>query len=462
MERLEPGKRCYPIPCRDDHTICCTEFTSDMQRRLSHASPGKVCDHCFDMGGSKERGPSRLLQALPATQQLVFLLPAAAFVLLVLVTSVRIALGYPDQSSFHIYETAVLAWWLGANPYTSGILGFLYLPPYLVLFTPFALLGPRIGGILWCLLSAGLYASGLFRVSRQLSPTQPWQVLGVALLAVWFSLKANLSDGQAQVIMTGLLLHTAADLRLERWPQAAAQLALAVIFKPIALATLGLAFVLYPPLRKWLLLAILFAALLPFLHPDPSFVATEYRAALAKLLVAATPGRGDWPWLADISTLLDAVGLPFNELDQLALRTVAALATLVIVIWAQNLDRWSTNFVLLTLSLIYLTLFNPRTESVSYVALTPAIGLSAGLQLSCYSRETLGWLLLVAGVALGVSWSQPIDPWLKPAIALIYFVLIGCVIICRCRAQWLGSSDTNSGREEPPIRLRQRAKRRAH
>jgi hypothetical protein len=401
------------------------------------------------MSGPNRSGPSRRLRALQAPQQLVFLFPAAAFLLLVLVTLVRIALGYPDQSSFHVYETAVLAWWSGTNPYTSGIHGFLYLPASLVLFTPFALLGPGVGGILWCVLSAGLYASGLLRVSWQLSSKRSWQVLGVALVAVWFSLKANLSDGQAQVVVTGLLLHAAANLRQMRWPQAAAQLALAVAIKPIALAALGLAFVLYLPLRKWLLLAALFVVLLPFLYPDPSFVATVYRAALVKLLVAGSPDRGTWLWLADISTLLDAVGLPLNVLGQLVLRALAALATLAIAIRARNLDQWSTSFVLLILSLVYLTLFNPRSESVSYVALTPGIGLSAGLLLSRYSLATIGWLLLLAGVALGVPWGRSIDAWLKPAIALIYFVLIAGAIVWRCRAQWLGCGDTETAHARP-------------
>ena len=83
-----------------------------------------------------------------------------------------------------------------------------------------------------------------------------------------------------------------------------------------------------------------------------------------------------------------------NVLSQLVLRILAALVTLAIAIRARNLDQWSTSFVLLILGSVYLTLFNPRSESVSYVALTPGIGLSAGLLLSRYPYATLGWLLL--------------------------------------------------------------------
>lgn len=409
-------------------------------RSVANGSLGKVCGFVREMISPRGSASGKRLHSLPALHRLVFLLPAAAVLLLVLITLVRLALDHPDQSSFRVYASAVLAWWSGNNPYTSTshIHGFLYLPTSLVLFTPFALLGPTVGGILWCVLSAGLYVSGLFRMSRQLSSNWPWQVLGVTFVAVWFSLKANLPDGQAQVVITGSLLHAAADLKQTRWLPAAAQLALAVAIKPIALTAMGLAFVVYPPLRKWLLLTTLFAALLPFQYPDPNYVVTVYRTALMKLLFASSPERGAWPWLADISTLLDAVGLPLNVICQLMLRVVAALATLAIAIRARILDQWSTSFVLLTLSLVYLTLFNPRSESVSYVALTPAIGLSAGILLSRSSLAALGWLLLVAGVALGVPWGRSIDPWLKPAIALIYFALIASAVVWRYRAQWLG------------------------
>ncbi len=362
--------------------------------------------------------------------------------MLVLATLVLLALGYPDQSSFRIYEAASLAWWSGTNPYSAGIHGFLYLPASLVLFTPFAVLGPAIGGILWCTLSAGLYVSGMFRLSWQLSSTLPWQVVGAALLAVWFSLNFNLSDGQAQVVVTGLLLHAAANIGQARWPRAAVQLALAVAFKPIAVATLGMAFVLYPPLRKWLLLTMLFVVVLPFLNSNPIFVTTAYHAALVKLFVAGTPSRDAWPWGTDISTLLDAVGLRLNILSQFVLRILAALATLSVAIRAKKLDQWNASFVLLILSLVYLTLFNPRCESVSYVALTPGIGLCAGLQLSRNWHAPLGWLLLVGGVALGVQWGRTIDGWLKPAIALGYFILIIGAVAWRCRAQWLGTGAT--------------------
>ena len=90
--------------------------------------------------------PAEKTQALSSAQRLLAWLPAAAFLFLVTVT--RIALGYASQESFRVYTQAVRLWWSGADPYPPGIHGFLYLPTTIVLFTPFALSGRAIGGIL--------------------------------------------------------------------------------------------------------------------------------------------------------------------------------------------------------------------------------------------------------------------------------------------------------------------------
>jgi hypothetical protein len=278
-------------------------------------------------------------------------------------------------------------------------------------------------------------------MSRSLAPGHCWLVLGVSFFAVWFSIKANLPDGQAQVVMTGALFHAAADLKSARWTRAAAELALVVALKPVAIPAFGIAFVLYPPLRKPLLLAFGAALLLPFIYPQPNMVLALYVAAWDKLQIAGTPARGAWPWLADISTLLDAMKIQLTVGGQLVLRAVAAVATLAVAIRAKKANQSSASFIALALGLLYLTLFDPRCESVSYVALTPAFGLAAGLALERDPHAKLGLLLLVAGIALGVPWGKGIDPWFKPAMALLFFLLIaGAVVRGYCPA-WLGEAD---------------------
>jgi alpha-1,2-mannosyltransferase len=349
--------------------------------------------------------------------------PPLAFVMLVVVVTVRLLLGLPDGGSFHIYSEAAEKWWAATDPYGSGgIHGFLYLPASIVLFTPFALAGPKLGGAAWCVLSAGLYGSGLVRLVRRVSLTQSPAVLAVALLATLPSLNRNLSDGQAQVIMTGLLMHGAGELASKRPWRCAAFLALAVAFKPIAIAMPLLVFVLFAGVRLPLVAAAGVIVLLPVIRPDPSFAVAEYSSFLGKIAVAGTPVPGEWPWLADVATFLEARGIAVPPAGIFIIRALAAACALFVAWRARFLARPWHVCTVLALSLTYLTLFNPRTESDAYVALTPMFGLSAGLMLAHNTRSIPGWAVLGAGLALGIAWNVHIDAWLKPLLALIYIL----------------------------------------
>jgi len=346
--------------------------------------------------------------------------PLFGFGALVGVTAIRLAMGVPQASAFKTYAYAVGQWWAGIDPYGTGGYGSLYLPSSLVLFTPFAAAGPKLGGVAWCLLSAGLYGSGLMRLARLVSPAQSLPVLAIALVATLPGLNRNLSDGQAQVIMTGLLLNAASDLIVKRNWRCAALLSLAFAIKPIALPMVGLVFVLFSELRAPLVIGLCAVLLLPLIHPDPGFALAEYRNFVEKIVVAGQVSAAAWPWLADISTLLAALGIPVGQTGQLAIRVAGAGLALYLGYRARNLARVENICAVLALSLVYLTLLNPRTEFDAYVALSSVIGLSAGVVLSRSRASVLGWALLGAALVLGVPWGKQIDPWLKPALALMY------------------------------------------
>ena len=140
--------------------------------------------------------------------------------------------------------------------------------------------------------------------------------------------------------------------------------------------------------------------------------------------------------LCDLLETLDRFGLQLSIGAQTALRAAAALGMLGIAIRARRSAPESLDRTILALGLLFLTLFNPRSESVSYVALTPAFGLGAAAMLIRDARSPLGWGLLAAGVALGVPWNRTIDSWLKPALALAYLLLIASSAIRGRGAPW--------------------------
>jgi hypothetical protein len=355
--------------------------------------------------------------------------PVLGFAALVCLTAARLALGVPQASSFKVYAQAVEQWWAAIDPYGPGSHGFLYLPASIVLFTPFALAGSKLGGVAWSLLSAGVYGSGLMRLARLVSPAQSLPTLAITLLATLPGLHRNLSDGQAQVIMTGLLLNAASDLILKRTWRCAALLSLALAIKPIALSMMALAFVLFSQLRVPLAIGLCTILLLPLIHPDPGFALAEYRSFLEKIIHASTLTAASWPWLADISTLVAALGIEISQPGQLAIRVLGAGLALVLGYRARCLSPTTNVCAVLALGLIYLTLFNPRTESDTYVALSSMIGLSAALVLVRKRSSVLGWALLCSALALGIPWRRQIDPWFKPALALMYAVYWSWILL---------------------------------
>src|SRR5260370_38834994 len=60
----------------------------------------------------------------------------------------------PEANSVVVnYRQGALGWWAGSDIFGPGIAGFVYLPSFAVLYTPFALLGEPWGDILWRLVS---------------------------------------------------------------------------------------------------------------------------------------------------------------------------------------------------------------------------------------------------------------------------------------------------------------------
>jgi hypothetical protein len=347
----------------------------------------------------------------------------------VLVTLHGIARGEAGLFSFGVYREASLAWWSGEGLYKPGLHGFLYLPVAAVLFTPFALPGPVLGAALWCLLSAALYLTGVARLARLASPGSALAI-AVALLVCWASLEAIIANGQAQIAMTGLVLHGVVELAAGRSWRSAALLALAVGLKPLAIAAALLAAALYRPLRLPLLACGAALLLLPLLRPDPGFALAQYAAALAKLRVADAPPPEDWFSYPDFAALLHAAGLILGQPAQLAVRVVAALAALALAWHARSRGPAGGALALAALSLLYLTLFNPRIESQTYVALVPVLGVGAGLLATLNPASPWGWLLAAGGIALGIVWGDAVDSWLKPLLATAYLAVLAGAVLC--------------------------------
>jgi len=333
------------------------------------------------------------------------------------------------------YRFAATQWWQGLDPYTADQHGgFLYFPQAAVLFSPFNILPFALGEFLWRAVVFGLFLYALVRLNDfflskdNARSTKSFLIL--CLLAVPSSL-ASLRNAQFDLPLAALIVLTAAEIASSRWNAAAAWICLAVALKPLAVVPLLLFSAIYWKLIPRIIFGMLIVLALPFLHWSPAYVAHEYVRCVETLMSAS---KGDEPKFSDLAALLSHVGYnPSYELKTVV-RVIFALVYLALAwLGSRKLNSVQAAWVIGALSADYLMLFNPRTETCSYVFLGPWIASLALL----YSQQTKStWLVWALGFgALGLacdgfpklghfSVHDMTDRWLKPLIALLFLPVL--------------------------------------
>ena len=347
----------------------------------------------------------------------------SAWGLCILAISVIVAFK-PQRDITHVYRDASFHWWASLPLYSDGIHGFLYLPSSALLFSPIAYFPWGAGGMVWRWLSFVLITWAVWRLTRLALPERFWgSVIGLVLLAAIPASTVNLVRAQSEVIMAALMIHAAVDLGRQRWSWAALSLCLAVALKPLALVMLLLAAAVMPPLRLRAALGLALVLLLPFLHPDPGYVADQYAAMVHKLLVAVEPGSGRWN---ELGALLAQLHLRPSESVMTGVRLIAGGGALALAWLALRRHGPVQGAVyLLALAVCYQLLFNPRTEEGSYFNLAILAGLFAGLAWYVDRRPWVARALIALCLGLGThmygDWIyRPTDLWLKPLLALVF------------------------------------------
>jgi hypothetical protein len=349
-----------------------------------------------------------------------------------------------------MFDISVHSWWTGKYPvyFTNTIDGFLYFPQFLLVYTPFtalgswiggiaaarlniapgsqdfALLASAIGGIAWRLAGLAIYCAGLWRLAKLLSPKNYAVVFAFGTFAAIAPTIASFRSGQANLHVAGFLLNLTVELARRRWALAALYLVLGLAVKPIIFVALLLAAAIYRPMRWRLALGLLIFLLVPFAVRNPHYVWDQYRVCASKLFLAALPDRP----FCDLRGLLWTLGwiIPQNVLA--VFQIIAAIATLALCLLAW---RWwnepARSMFVTAFGACYLMLFNPRTESNSYVILASIFAIPTAVLLLDDLRPFAGIMLIVIGACFCCDfWAyHQTDPWFKP---LTCAVLIGFLI----------------------------------
>ncbi len=302
--------------------------------------------------------------------------------------------------------------------------GIIYWPSSLLLFVPLTGFDPVVAGWIAFSIFAGIFTWGMWALMRELlGDTKDVLLLtGIVLLinipACWYHFK----HVQLHIIMTGAMLLAAAALVRHRWAATALWLAVALMAKLLALVMVLLVGALAPRTRLILLAGLVAGLALPFAFLSFDYMAEQYRLFGLKLWMVSTAPPLEWPYQADYTTLLRGLGIVLPGPVSFAIRLLAALGTLVLA-WQVQRTGGSKAFALgvLLLSGLYITLFGPRNENVSFMVLTPALSILALLMLLRDQADVRGWLLVAACVVLGFVVSPPVDAVTKPAVtAAIY------------------------------------------
>ena len=356
--------------------------------------------------------------------------------LIFLIINSDVVLHPLKHTTMPTYRLASTQWWQAIDPYDSSRAhdSFLYFPQAAFLFTPFNVMPFMLGEILWRAATFGLFVYALARLNDFfLSGNR--QTLGkifliLSLLAVP-SAFASLRNAQFDLPLAALIVLTTAEIASARWTAATVWLCVAVALKPLAVVPLLLFGALYWKLIPRIAIGLLVVIALPFLHWNPAFVAHEYVRCFQTLAWAA---KGNEARYSDLAALLSRFGYDAPE----TLKTVARIffAAIYLGLGAMALrcrNRIEAAWAVGALSADYLMLFNPRTETCSYVFLGPFVASLALFYAPQSGRKWLGYVLGFAALCLAcdafpkigaLSLHDLTDRWLKPFIALLFLPIL--------------------------------------
>ncbi len=330
-----------------------------------------------------------------------------------------------DHTVVPAYRKAAGDWFGGRAIYTSTGHGFLYFPAAALLFAPFAALPAAAGEIAWRALNVGCFAMGIRRLSSINGTALEGRLFPVLSIASLPAALACARNGQSTLVMTAMMMLACTDLGERRRGRAALWMSLAVAFKPLALVMMLLSPAFDRKMTWRVALGIASVLACPFLTQSPQYVAAQYVQCVEMLRASSRCGMIElWAQPFSVLSLLE---YHLSEPVQTLIRAAAAAATFGLC-WFGRTRRDAARAAefLFAFSVLYVLLFNPRTENNTYAMLGPVIGLFAAAPLFLERRQielavlSASYVVLCAGDELVRLVSPPGELiWVKPCVGLV-------------------------------------------
>jgi hypothetical protein len=375
----------------------------------------------------------RSARALTFWERLAFL----AWLIPTVVVAILVFRDPGHHSVYPIFAKAGNDWRAGMDLYNQTGDPFRYSPFAAVVFVPLSFLPSGIAPVVWRLSCIATCLAGLSWWSRATLSSLTNTQRALLFLLTGPLAVGNMYNGQANLLVIGLLLLATAALTRECFNLAAVCLALACLFKvyPLAVALLFLLF--YPRrLGPRLILALTAGLLLPFLLQWPDYVASQYTGWLHHLESNDRQLLIRDLWYRDLRLLVTAYVTPMSYQSYQIVEALAGLGIAATCVMAHRLQlpRQRLLNLVLTLGCCWTTVLGPATESATYVLLAPV---ASWLMLKATTSERsrvarTAWvasyvLLLIAQIASWFPWGRTFHS-LGPQ-PLAGLILLGGVLI---------------------------------
>ena len=345
-----------------------------------------------------------------------------------------LAIGFSSdfkRSVSREYYRAAENWTQGEDLYEDGIHGFLYLPTAAVAFIPFTWVSLTWGEAAWRVVTIGSYAYGVRRLAAVAGRATRTELFPLMTLMTIPLALDSARNGQMNLPLASTMMLTAAALADRRWWWATLWLGLGVGLKPLMIVMGLLVWVIHPPMRWRLPVAL--AALLagPYATQNPSYVTGQYWGFYEKSLLAASPNTDEARWYSDVFGIARWMRIELPPMVQTLTRVIAAVVTLGITWWAhRRMAATRAALMLFVFSAGYLMLFNPRTENNSYAVVAPAIAMFGAWAFLVYRQRAVGWWLVVvmALMTLNHEICKHLTPgyttWMRPLLTGAWMVYV--------------------------------------
>lgn len=331
-------------------------------------------------------------------------------------------------------------------------MGYVYAPAFAVLYAPFAALGSHVGGILWRLLGVCALTVAMIKQARVIDKSNAMALASTAFfLAIPMSLGA-IRNGQATVLFTAACWMLILSARDNCRAATVAWALVALVAKPTAIVVILLTGAIRPRLIPFLVFAIALAFAIPYAFASIEYV-NEQHLEFFRLLTSMSANSSGTFEAADFTAPFTALNISLSANVTITLRAVAAGVVLLTSLWLDHRgDRQLRSFVIFLLAAYYMTVFNPRVESNTYLTLV----VPTALAISLMKIRCENWRVpLVPGAAIflcgwtGVSHNlhSALNPWFKPA-AMSLIALPICHWLIRQSTE-PSSSSLSDTRTEP-------------